>query len=42
MSIIKNNPHERIVKILDFGKYNNQDYEIMEFAEGGTLTEYLW
>jgi uncharacterized protein YraI len=38
---IKNSPHDRIIKIIDFGKYNNQDYEIMEFAEGGTLDEYL-
>jgi serine/threonine protein kinase len=39
LSRIKNNPHERIIKIIDFGKYNNQAYEIMEFAEGGTLRE---
>jgi serine/threonine protein kinase len=38
---IKNNPLDRIIKIIDFGKYNNQDYEIMEFAEGETLREYL-
>jgi serine/threonine protein kinase/uncharacterized protein YgiM (DUF1202 family) len=41
LSRIKNSPHDRIIKIIDFGKYNNQDYEIMEFAEGGTLDEYL-
>jgi uncharacterized protein YgiM (DUF1202 family) len=41
LSKIKNNPHDRIIKIIDFGKYNNQDYEIMEFAEGGTLDEDL-
>jgi serine/threonine protein kinase/uncharacterized protein YraI len=41
LSRIKNKPHDRIIKIIDFGKYNNHDYEIMEFAEGGTLTEYL-
>ncbi|MDR2555311.1 MAG: protein kinase [Fibromonadaceae bacterium] len=38
---IKNNPHDRIVKVIDFGKYNDQDYEILELAEGGTLDEYL-
>ncbi|MCL1956384.1 MAG: protein kinase [Fibromonadales bacterium] len=41
ISKIKNNPHDRIVKVIDFGKYNDQDYEILEFAEGGTLDEYL-
>jgi serine/threonine protein kinase len=38
---IKNNPHDRIIKIIDFGSYNNRDYELMEFAEGGTLGDYL-
>ena len=41
LKILRDKPHARIVKIVDFGKYNNQDYEIMEFAQGGTLTEYL-
>jgi serine/threonine protein kinase len=41
LSRIKNKPHDRIIKVIDFGNYNNQDYEIMEFAEGGTLDEYL-
>jgi serine/threonine protein kinase len=41
LSCIKNNPQDRIIKVIDFGKYNNQDYEIMEFAKGGTLDEYL-
>jgi serine/threonine protein kinase len=38
---IKDNPQERIVKIFDFGTYNGQDFEIMEYAEGGTLGEYI-
>jgi serine/threonine protein kinase len=38
---IKDNPKDRIVKIYDFGKYNDQDFEIMEYAEGGTLDQYL-
>ena len=38
---IKNNPKDRIVKIYDFGSYNGQDFEVMEYAEGGTLEEYL-
>jgi serine/threonine protein kinase len=41
ISRIKNSPHDRIVKVIDFGKYNNQDYEILELAEGGTLGDYL-
>ncbi|MCL1955198.1 MAG: leucine-rich repeat protein [Spirochaetes bacterium] len=38
---IKNNPKDRIVKIYDFGSYNDQDFEIMEYAEGDTLDQYL-
>jgi len=38
---IKDNPRDRIIKIYDFGSYNEQDYEIMEYAEGGTLDQYL-
>jgi len=38
---IKDNPKDRIVKIYDFGSYNEQDFEVMEYAEGGTLEEYL-
>jgi serine/threonine protein kinase len=38
---IKDNPKDRIIKIYDFGMYKDQDFEIMEYAEGGTLEEYL-
>ena len=38
---IRDNPRERIVKIFDFGSYDGQDFEIMEYAEGGTLGEYV-
>jgi serine/threonine protein kinase/ankyrin repeat protein len=38
---IKYDPKERIVKLSDFGRRYDQDYEIMEFAEGGTLDQYL-
>ena len=38
---IKDSPRDRIVKIYDFGSYNDQDFEVMEYAEGGTLEEYL-
>jgi len=38
---IKDNPKDRVVKIYDFGRYNEQDFEIMEYAEGGTLDQYL-
>jgi serine/threonine protein kinase len=38
---IRDNPKDRIVKIFDFGNYNGQDFEITEYAEGGTLSEYL-
>jgi len=38
---IKDNPKDRIIKIYDLGNYNGQDFEVMEYAEGGTLEEYL-
>jgi serine/threonine protein kinase len=38
---IKDNPKDRVIKIYDFGRYNEQDFEIMEYAEGGTLDQYL-
>jgi len=38
---IRDEPKDRIIKITDFGSYNGQDYEIMEYAEGGTLAQYL-
>ncbi|MDR0312696.1 MAG: protein kinase [Treponema sp.] len=38
---IKNNPKNRIIEVFDFGRFNNQDYEIMEYAEGGTLDQFL-
>jgi len=41
LSVIKNNPKSRIVKLFEYGRRNDQDYEIMEYAEGGTLDQYL-
>jgi serine/threonine protein kinase len=38
---IRDNPRENVVKIIDFGSHNGQDFEIMEYAEGGTLDHYL-
>jgi serine/threonine-protein kinase len=38
---IRDNPKEKVVKIFDFGSYNDQDFEITEYAEGGTLGEYI-
>lgn len=38
---IKFNQKEKIIKLSDFGRRYDQDYEIMEFAEGGTLDQYL-
>jgi serine/threonine protein kinase/acetyltransferase-like isoleucine patch superfamily enzyme len=38
---IRDNPKDRVIRIYDFGKLNEQDYEIMEYAEGGTLDHYL-
>jgi len=41
LSRIKANPKSRVIRLLDFGCRNNQNYEIMEYAEGGTLDQYL-
>jgi serine/threonine protein kinase len=38
---IKDTPKNRIIKIYDFGRYNEQDFEVMEYAEGGTLEQFL-
>jgi len=38
---ILGNPQDRIIRIYEFGNYNDQDFEIMEYAEGGTLDDYL-
>ena len=38
---IRDNPKEKVVKIFDIGSYNRQDFEIMEYAEGGTLSEFI-
>jgi serine/threonine protein kinase len=38
---IRDNPKDRVVKIFDFGSHNGRDFEIMEYAEGGTLGEYV-
>ena len=38
---IKDNPKNRVIKIYDFGKYNEHDFEVMEYAEGGTLDQFL-
>jgi len=41
ISKIKDKPRDRIIKIYDFGRYDGQDFEVMEYAEGGTLEQYL-
>jgi len=38
---MRKNPQDKIINIHDFGNYENQDFEIMEYAEGGTLDGYL-
>ena len=38
---IRDNPREKIITIFDIGNYNGQDFEIMEYAEGGTLSEFI-
>ena len=41
MTKIRDNPRDRIVALFDFGRQYGQDFEIMEYAEGGTLDDYL-
>ena len=38
---LKGNPKENVIHQYDFGKLNDQDYELMELAEGGTLNQYI-
>jgi TPR repeat protein/serine/threonine protein kinase len=38
---IKDNPKDRVIHLYDFGRFNDQDFEIMELAQGGTLNQYL-
>jgi serine/threonine protein kinase/ankyrin repeat protein len=41
LTALKDNPSNRIVKLFEFNKHFDQYYEIMEYAEGGTLNDYL-
>ena len=41
LTAIKNNPKNNVIKLFEFGSRNGQDFEIMEYAEGGTLDHYL-
>ena len=41
LAAIKNNPKDKIIKLFEYGNRNGQDFEIMEYAEGGTLDDYL-
>jgi len=38
---IKDKPKDRVIRVFDHGNYNGQDFEIMELADGGTLTKYI-
>ena len=38
---IRDLPHGDIVRVRDFGRRNAQDFEIMEFARGGSLADLL-
>ena len=37
----KDDPKDKIIKLIDYDNYNGQNFEIMEFAEGGSLDDYL-
>jgi ankyrin repeat protein/tRNA A-37 threonylcarbamoyl transferase component Bud32 len=41
MAKIQENPQDRIIRVYDFGRFNEQDFEIMEYAEGGALDDCL-
>ena len=41
LAVIKNNPKDKIIKLFEYGSRDGQDFEIMEYAEGGTLDDYL-
>jgi|GEM_PF-1374912 len=38
---IKGNPKNNVIHLYDFGKLGDQDFELMELAEGGTLNHYI-
>jgi len=38
---IKSNPSNNVIKVFEFGNFSGQWFEIMEFAEGGTLSDYI-
>ena len=38
---IKSNPANNVIKVFEFGNFSGQWFEIMEYAEGGTLNEYI-
>jgi serine/threonine protein kinase/ankyrin repeat protein len=41
LTVIRDNPRENIIKLYEFGTYVGQNYEIMELAQGGTLSDYI-
>jgi len=41
ISKIKDNPTSRIVRVYDFGRHLEQNFEIMEYAQGGSLADYI-
>lgn len=41
LKMIKDNPQDNVIKLFEYGNRNGQDFEIMEYAEGGTLYDYL-
>ena len=41
LAAVKNNSNDKIIKLFEYGSRNGQDFEIMEYAEGGTLDDYL-
>ena len=38
---LKNNPKDKLVALYDFGRHFQQNFEVMEYAQGGNLAEYV-
>lgn len=40
MNKLKRIRHRNLISLLDYGKWNNRFYEVMQYAEGGSLIQY--
>ncbi|OFI07190.1 serine/threonine-protein kinase PrkC [Clostridium acetireducens DSM 10703] len=41
LTTLKNMEHYNIISLIDYGVFNNRFFEVVEYAEGGTLAQYM-